>query len=129
MMSSNAHTWVTIAEAAERSGLSKKAIRSRIERGTVLHRKGRGGLRLVSLEALIASPDDRGRIDELHEDAGAQPRADDQAMDVPTSHPADRGSAGETGSVTVRLALYEIVGPVDAVVATCRGLVQGWGKG
>src|SRR4051794_31624736 len=42
---------VTIAEAAKLTGLSKEAIRSRIERGS-LRASGRGGLRRVPLDEL-----------------------------------------------------------------------------
>lgn len=116
-MTVNRYTWVTIAEAVRQTGYSDKAIRSRIERGTVLHRKGSRGRILLALESLIGS----GPNGEPRDDAGGQPSAGDEPKDIPAARLVDRRSAAELGDVTVPMTV-EIVVSVELVVTTRKGL-------
>jgi hypothetical protein len=52
--------WLSLTEAAQRSGLSREAVRARARRGLVPSRKGNRGDTLVQLPAALLSGDDQG---------------------------------------------------------------------
>jgi hypothetical protein len=100
----NEASWLTLTEAAQRSGLPRETVRSRARRGLIPSRKGNRGELLVQLTAVIAAPD-RGTT----------------AVDTTVIADPDRGQTTVITDLTAEVAeLRERLATVTAELAAAR---------
>ena len=115
-------SWLTLSEAAERSGLNREAIRARARRGLIVSRKSNSGEVLVQMPAGLVAGDGQGMTGKLAGDytVVADLQAEVLELKVALARSEAERDAAKATAMAEKMATREVVDLLKTQLAEAR---------